>query len=207
MVAASSTFTGTENPLSEGGVWSALGAYWQTTHKANGLGSAVLNNDCARRYTGVTFSADHYSEITIASMPTGGQLYFHYCFARMNATAGCYLYTTSADVSLATLQLWRISDAGAYTQLGTNITAGANLVAGDVLRLEVVGTQLTAKLNGVTVRTTTDSTFSTGQSGAGGWAQTGSDVLYTSAWAAADIVAAVAPPPSSSRMHPALYQM
>ncbi len=195
MASASSSFTGTENPLSEGGVWTATSAWWNAPRKATGLGVAVLNNDCARRYTGVTFSADHYSEMTIAAMPTGGQLFFHYCMCRMNATAGCYLLTTSADVSLATIQVWRVSDAGAYTQVGTNITAGSNLVAGDVLRLEAVGTQLTVKLNGSILRQSTDSTFTTGQPAVGGWAQTGSDVIFTSSWSAADIVAAAIAPP------------
>lgn len=203
MASASSTFTGTENPLSEGGVWSALSTYWLNPRKANGLGVATLNNDCARRYnpSTLTFTADQFSEITIALMPTGGQLFYHYCFARMNATAGCYLLTTSADISAATLQIWRVSDAGAYTQLGANITLGGNLVAGDVIRLEAVGTTLTAKVNGVTAPsgTRTDSTFASGQPGVGGWAQTGSDVLFTSAWAAADIVAGAAPAPHRSR--------
>lgn len=176
-------------------MWTAPSAYWQNPRKATGLGSAVLNNDCARRYTGVTFTADHYSEITIASMPGGGQLYYHYVMVRMSATAGCYLLTTASDISAATLQLWRISDAGSYTQLGTDITLGGNLVAGDVLRIEIIGTTINAKRNGTTVRSTTDSTFASGQPAVGGWAQTGSDVLYTTSWAAADITAtAVAPP-------------
>ncbi len=51
MASASSTFTGTENPLSEGGVWTALSAYWQHVTKATGLkvDAAVLGNDCAAR--------------------------------------------------------------------------------------------------------------------------------------------------------------
>lgn len=180
-------------------MWAAPSAYWQAARKATGLGVAVLNNDCARRYTGVSFTADHYSEMTIALMPGGGQLFYHYCMVRMSATAGCYLLTTASDISAATVQLWRISDAGAYTQIQTDITLGSNVVAGDVLRLEVSGTTLTVKRNGSTVRQSTDATFASGQPAVGGWAQSGSDVLFTSAWAAADIVAGAASPPMPPR--------
>lgn len=202
MASASSSFVGTESPLSEGGVWTALTAYWQHMRKANGAGvdSAVLGNDCAARYTGVTFTADHYSEVTLAAVPTGGQLFFHYCLARMNATAGCYLLSTAADVSTTAMQLYRLNDSGTYTQIGTNIGAPSALAAGNVLRLEVQGTTLTVKLNqgsGLsTLRTATDSTLATGQPGIGGWAQnSGSNVMLFSSWAAADIVASVSDPP------------
>lgn len=194
MASASSSFTGTENPLSEGGVWSALTAYWQHCTKANGLkvDGAVLANDCAARYTGVTFSADHYSEITLAAVPTGGQLFFTYCMCRMNATAACYLATTAPDVSSTTLQLYKLDNSGTYTQIGTNITLGAAMAAGDVMRLECIGTTLNVKYNGATVRTATDSTLATGQPGVGGWAQNStSNVVLVSSWAAADITAAV----------------
>lgn len=194
MASASSSFTGTENPLSEGGVWTALTAYWQHVTKANGLkvDPAVLGNDCAARYTGVTFSADHYAEITLAAVPTGGQLFFHYCMVRMNATAGCYLATTAPDVSSTTAQLYRVDNAGNYTQIGANITLGSAMAAGDVMRLECIGTTLNVRYNGTIVRTATDSTLTTGQPGVGAWAQnSGSNVVLISAWAAADLTAAV----------------
>lgn len=203
MASASSTFTGTENPLSEGGVWSALSAYWQHCTKANGLkvDSAVLGNDCAARYTGVTFAADHYSEIVLAAVPTGGQLFFQYAMARMNSTAACYMVTTAPDVSTTTLQLYRISNAGALTQIGTNITLGAAMAAGDAMRLGVQGTALTVTYKGSVVRTATDSTLTTGQPGVGGWAQnSGSNVVLASSWSAADIVAGSSlPPPTRPR--------
>lgn len=191
MASASSSFTGTEAPLSEGGVWTALSAYWQNMRKANGaaVNSSLLGNDCAMRYTGATFAADHYSEITLAAVPTAGvQLFFQYVMVRMNSTAACYLATTAPDVSTTTLQLYKLDNAGAYTQIGANITLGAAMAAGDVMRLEVVGTGLTVKYNGSTVRTVTDSTIATGQPAIGGWAQNGaSDVPLISSWSAADI--------------------
>jgi hypothetical protein len=201
MVSASSSFAGTENPLSEGGVWTQPSAYWQPMRKATGVAGVVTGNDGAMRYTGVTFSADHYSEMTLAAVPTGGQLYYQYVFARMNATAGCYLLTTASDVGAAMLQLWRISNAGVYTQIGTDITAPSNLAGGDVLRIECIGTTINIKRNGSLLRTATDSTFATGQPAIGGWFQnSGSNVVLISSWAAADIVAATgSPAPPSTR--------
>lgn len=211
MASASSSFVGTESPLSEGGVWTALTAYWQHMRKATGAGvdSAVLGNDCAARYTGATFTANHYSQITLAAVPGAGQLFFHYCLARMNATAGCYLLSTAADVSTTAIQLYRLNDAGTYTQIGTNIGAASPLAAGHVLRLEVVGTTLTVKLDQgsgfATLRTATDATLATGQPGIGGWAQNStSNVMLISSWAAADLAQSDVLP---SRMHRALYQM
>lgn len=211
MASASSSFVGTESPLSEGGVWAGPTAYWQVMRKATGAGAdtATLGNDCARRYTGVTFSADHYSEITLTSVPTGGQLYFHYVMVRMNATAACYLVTTAADVSSTTIQLYRIDNAGTYTQIGANITLGSAMAANDVMRLEVAGTTLTVKYNGSTVRTATDSTLATGQPAIGGWAQnSGSNVLFIASWAAADITASAASlPPMRSRTPNYLFSL
>lgn len=183
-------------------MWSALTAYWQHMTKATGakVDAAVLGNDCAARYTGVTFTADHFSEITLAAVPTGGQLFFQYALCRLNATAACYELTTAPDVSSTTLQLWKLDNTGASTQIGTNITIGSAMAAGDVMRLECVGTQLTVKYNGATVRTATDSTLTTGQPGVGGWAQnSGSNVVLISAWNAADIVAGLGAPPFTPR--------
>jgi hypothetical protein len=207
MASASSSFVGTENPLSESATWTALTAYWQTMRKATGAAtnSATTGNDCAARYTGVTFSADHFSEMTLKAVPTGGQLYFHYLFARMNSTAGTYLFTTAADIGANIVQLYRVDNAGGYTQIGTNITLGANMAANDVMRLEVVGTGLTCKYNGSTVRTATDSTLATGQPGIGGWVQNaGSDVAIIANWNAADITASAAGPPPRGRL-PSYY--
>lgn len=211
MASASSSFAGTESPLSEGGVWSALTTYWQHLRKATGaaVDTAVLGNDCAARYTGVTFSADHSSAITLAAVPTGGQLFFQYVTARMNATAACYLATTAPDISSTTLQLYKIDNTGTYTQIGANITLGASMAGGDVMELDVVGTGLTVKYKGATVRSVTDSTLATGQPGLGAWAQnSGSNIVLISAWSAADIVAGSSSDPPFRRCNPSyMYSM
>lgn len=203
MASASSSFAGTESPLSEGGVWVAPGAVWDTCRKATGLAIVNTGSDSARRYTGVTFAADHYSEIVLNSVPSGGLLYFHYVMCRMAASAGCYLVTTAADVGANIIQLFAISNAGAFNQIGSDITLGANFAANDTMRLEVQGTTLRVVYNSVTVRTATDSTWSTGQPAVGGWAQnSSSNVVFTKSWAAADIVTAAAPPPPPSSRTP-----
>lgn len=191
MAFVTSSFSGTEGPpLSEGGVWSTLSAYWQRVVKANGLkvDSAVLGNDCAARYTGVTFSADHFAEITLAATPTPVvQLFFQYVMCRMNSTAACYLVTTAPDVSTSTIQVYKLDNAGTYSQIGADITLGSPMAAGDVMRLSCTGTTLTVRYNGALVRTVTDTTLSTGQPGVGGWAQNvASNVVLVSLWSAGD---------------------
>lgn len=195
MASASTSFVGTESPLSEGGVWSATTTYWQTMRKASGAAVGTLAIDCAARYTGVSFAADHAAQVTLATVPTGGQLFFHYVFARMNATASCYQLSTAFDVGANVIQLWRINDTGTYTQVGADITLPGAMAVNDVMRLEAAGTTLTVKYNGATLRTSVDSTLTTGQPGAGGWAQNaGSNVVLLKDWAAFDLVNASMPP-------------
>lgn len=200
MAFASSTFTGTESPLSEGGAWVRPSAFWGNMRKANGLGVAAVNTESGMYYNAATFTANQFSQATIGTVMTAGQLYFHYIHARMNTTAGAYTLATGGDVGANIVQLYSVSNAGTFTQIGADITTPANVAPGNVLRLEVVGTTLTVKIDQgsglVTLRTATDSTWSSGQPGIGGWAQAGSDFLFTSAWAAGDIGGA---PPFTGR--------
>jgi hypothetical protein len=201
VTSASSSFSGIENPLSEGGVWTQPSSYWSAVQKSTGLKSVVLANDCAARYTGATFSADHSSQITLLTIPAGALLMFHYVLCRCQAAnAGCYLLSTAGDVGPNILQLYVLSTSGGYTQIGANITLGANFAIGDTMKLQLVGTGLTCFLNGASVRTATDSTYSTGQPGVAGWAQdTASNAPYISAWSAADVAAGASSPPPPSR--------
>lgn len=194
MVAASSSFTGTENPLSEGGVWAATSAFWGTLRKATGVTTVGLNQESSMRYTGATFSADHYSEVVLSAIPTGGQLLFQYANCRMNTTAGLYQITTSFDVGPNILQVFKVDNAGTFTQIGANLTLPRNLQVGDSIRLEVVGTTLTSRWNGAVLRQDTDSTFSTGQPGIGGYSlDAPSNVPFISSWNAADLVRSALP--------------
>lgn len=204
MASASSSFTGTETPLSEGGAWTAPTSFWNTLRKATGIGINSTGSDSARRYAtvspGVAFAADHFSEIVLNSVPSGGLLYFHYVMARMNTTAGCYLVTTAKDVGTNIIQLYAITNAGAFNQIGVDIALGANFAANDVMRLTCVGTTISVQFNGTTVRTVTDSTYASGQPGVGGWAQnSSSNVIFTKSWNAADIVAAATAAPPLDR--------
>ncbi len=209
MTSVSSSFTGVENPLSEGAVWTQPSTVWSPLQKATGIKSVNLGQDCAARYIGASFTADHYSEITLQTIPAGALMMFHYTMVRMQAAnGGCYLLTTAGDVGPNILQLYAVGTTGTYTQIGTNITLGANFAIGSVLRLQVVGTGLTIFFNGSSVRTSTDSTYASGPPGVGGWAQdTASNLPYTSAWAAADVTAGGSAAPSSSRTPSWMYSV
>lgn len=208
MAFAASSFTGTESPLSEGGAWALPSAFWGNMRKATGAGVAAVNTESAMFYNAVTFTANQFSQLTLAAVQTGGQLYFHYLIARMNTTAGAYILATGLETGPNIIQLYSVSNAGAFTQIGADITASSNLAAGHVMRLEVVGTTLTVKMDQgsglVTLRTTTDATWATGQPGIGGWAQSGSDVIFTSSWAGGDVGAA---PPAFGRTPNYLFSL
>lgn len=190
----SSTFSGTENPLSEGGVWSTAPGVWGAMRKANGAFCTATLTDCASVYA-AGLTADQYSEITIADV-AGAQVMFHYANVRTNAS-GLYQVTTAADVGPNVLVILRWDAAHGETQLGANITTPANVQTGDVMRLEVVGSLLTVKWNGAILRTQSDSTFATGQPGIGGWVHTsgsGVNARLISSWSAGDVLPAAAPP-------------
>lgn len=192
MASASSSFVGTENPLSEGGVWSLPSAVWGNMRKDTGAAVAAVFTESSMYYSGTTFGADQFSQITLAAIQTGGQLYFHYVNVRMNTTAGTYILATGLETGPNILQLYVVSNSGTFTQLGSNIVTGSNLAAGHIIRLEVVGTTLTVKANQgsgfVELRNQTDSTFSTGQPGIGGWVLDGaSNVALISNWSGGDI--------------------
>ena len=71
MASASSSFTGTESPLSEGGAWVGPSTYWGGMRKATGAGVVGNGSDGGMRYnpSTVTFAADHYSELTPVGEP------------------------------------------------------------------------------------------------------------------------------------------
>jgi ABC-type enterobactin transport system permease subunit len=68
-------------------------------------------------------------------------------------------YLVAFGASTSTIKLFKIV-AGVYTQLGGNVSA--TMTDGQTLGITVVGTSISAVLNGTTVLTVTDSTFTTG---------------------------------------------
>lgn len=125
-------------------------------------GASGVTYGCARVLT-PTFSADHWAETTIAS--GGGSVVNQGPCVRIasNTDADCYLMVFSAATNL---RLYRIADTGSigFTTL-TNVTTGSSVAAGDVLRLQIVGSTLTLFHKGTNYGSVIDSTYSTGQPG------------------------------------------
>lgn len=133
-------------------------------------GSFIIDSNAARPqvsanysldvWTGDSFNANQYAEATLGGLQT---LTYVGPAVRMNSgTGSCYiLIADGTDILLQKLT------AGAFT---SNLaTVSSATTSGDVLRLEITGSNLTAKKNGSTVLTATDSGFATGAAGIAGY--------------------------------------
>lgn len=167
-ILATDAFTGT----------GALSASWTVDQ---GL-SARLSDQCTLtdnvgsgqvsvRYTGVTTPNDHYAKATIGSVvdtvtDTGAG-------PMVRAQDASNFYTLQGN-TVETKIYKKV--AGAFTQLGSN---GPSVTTGDILYLEIQGTQLIAKKNGTTIcGSPTDNALSTGRGGLWGSPDATSVVLH-----------------------------
>jgi hypothetical protein len=140
----SSSFTGSEGVLSEGGMWDSPGS-WSDLQKNNGAFTPTLN--AAGRLTNPLLGPDQYSEITYDVDP--GTLSWVGVMTRIQSSSngGGYLVIAYAGE----VRLYRADDAGglSFTQL-----AGATVnisTAPRRLRLESVGNNHKVFFNGVQV--------------------------------------------------------
>lgn len=112
-------------------------------------------------YSG-SFANDQYAEGKIAQVGSDQQ-FLGVC---VRASLGnAYGFVVDGDQ----YYLWRLVNFGGYTTLAQG---SVTISAGDIVRLEASGTTLTAKKNGSTVTTITDSTFSSGAPGVAGFSFT-----------------------------------
>ena len=156
---ASSSFVGTENPLSEGGMWNTPGA-WASMAKNNGAYGAATNMAGLAR---PMVSAGQFSEITF-DQNLGSASWVGVTTRVQSASNGsCYL----AIAYNGGVWLYRVDDTGTlnWTQL-----AGANVditVAPRDLRLESQGANHRVYFNGVQLISYTESVavYTTGQPG------------------------------------------
>ena len=168
-------FAGTENPLSETGVWTrggTTGLDWTNPQKTPGIGfgtqTGVGYDDSIAHLSG--FSANQYSTGTLHRASPSGQLEAE-LLLRFSITAhsatGYEIDVTLTDMSLVR---WNgaLSD---FTYLVQNVTANVSTANGAVWYAEIVGTVITIKCNGVTVTThdtSSDGTkYSSGNPGLG----------------------------------------
>jgi hypothetical protein len=165
-----------------------LGANWTVMSDASNTGTLnIVSNqvkintnglDAASRWSADTFSGDHYAQCVATSItsPSSG----------IGPTIRNQLATTAKyelDVNTASQNLYYF-DGTNWTSLTSNITG---IVSGDLIRLEVVGTGLTSRVNGVSSLTVTDATLSGGAPGLHIFENTG-DTVIVDDWLGGPIV-------------------
>lgn len=125
--------------------------------------------ECLARWNADTFSNDQYSQCVAAILATGGvQAGVAVRVSTSGAATGYGAYWDNT-----TAYIWK-NVAGTWTQLGATVSPPA---AGQVVRLEVSGTTLTLKYNGVTQATRTDGDITSGAAGLSGYSSGGSGYL------------------------------
>ncbi len=137
----------------------SLGANWTVTSPMNGGG--ILSNQAAERngvialaaWNADTFASDHYAQAIVV---LGGSEGPAVC---VSGTNGYVAYWAGAGSS--SLVIYRY-DSGVPTLIAN---AGPLAIAGNLVRIERVGSGLTVKVGGTTLLTATDSTYMTGAAG------------------------------------------
>lgn len=153
------------NPGS-GGTWTTgstyLGTYRILSNKL--AGSAGATSKVARVAT-PAFSANQRATLTLADIGIFGGV-----MVRTQSASNTSGYFAQVRNDNTTIQLHKFDDDGAggfgtFTKLGADFTVSAMNI-GDTIGLGVVGTTLTVYVNGSSIGTRTDSTYSSGQPGA-----------------------------------------
>jgi len=154
----SSSFTGVEDPLSEGGMWDTPGA-WSRLKKDGGAYST--DTFSAARLATPVVGPDEFSEITYDQDPGASAWIAVMTRVQGKANGSGYL----AMAYDGAVRFYRVDDNGSlsFTQLGFQSEPVA--VAPRDLRLESQGSTHKVYLNGALAITYVDSTYATGQPG------------------------------------------
>lgn len=164
-----------ENPLSDGGNWTAMGGYVTGQIVSNLAQPTATNTNAVALWTGGGLSSpDQYSEITINTLVgvtdiVGPVVRGALGTATSNTT--CYRGTVNGPLgATARLSIQKFVNGNQSDMTGLQT---ATINSGDKVRLSVVGTLLTLYINGVAVATTNDSTIGSGYPGIWMFAPTG----------------------------------
>lgn len=152
-----------------------LGANW-TVGAGAGESLGILSNQCSvvgagnrdgAYYSAVAAPNDHYSQAVVVALPTAQLAVMVRSITtgtvRTSYRAGCFPGNFGGGNTQS--RIWK-EVANVITDLGTGSTT---LAAGQIWKLEVVGTSLTFKINGAVEVTVTDADIASGQFGI--WAE------------------------------------
>ena len=167
---ASYNFSTVENPLSDGGNFTTISdtAFTNALQVVSGnlCECTTVNKVGGSYWSGLTWSNDQYSEITIATS-TGGLQQFIVLVRQGAFNSGTHYVlnlATSATPSSSKYTLLKYV-ANALTLLISPTTM--TVTVGDVWRLSVTGTTLSVVRNGITLATVSDSSITSGSPGLG----------------------------------------
>jgi hypothetical protein len=141
-----------------------LGANWTSSRFVSNppliasnkaVGGFALGGISSAIYTGSAFTNDQYSKAVIATIGAGDPSVWVRAESPGNAVTGYYAEFTSGSQ----VQIFKST----ATSLAS--TAISVLIAGDVIELRVIGTTLSAYLNGALLVQTTDSDHASGSPG------------------------------------------
>lgn len=166
MATASTTFAGSENPLSEGGVWVTPTGVSSTVQKVAGAARATaVGADALARYVGTTFGSNQYSKTVIINVANAdGDPVTRLA---SNTDGDCYGIAADAAPSVS---IFRIDDNGAtltFNTLGATFTL--TVADTDTLALQSVGNSHVLRYNDRWILQRTDATYSGGQPGIDCW--------------------------------------
>lgn len=134
-----------------------------------------------------TFTDDQYAECKIVGGTANNNTSWAGPAVRINTTNGAaYVLGYISQGASSFLRIFHYGGSGVSAQ-STTYGLGAALAASDVIRLEASGTTLTAKLNGATVLTWTDSSLTSGKAGLHVYAWAANTDFYLDDWGGGDL--------------------
>jgi hypothetical protein len=173
------SFSTTENPLSENGKWTNggdVGLDWQnvrttagTPNKAYGTGVSYDYNDCIAVLSG--FPANQSAEATVYlaagyTPPSSHEIELLLRFQVSAHNARGYEINFWAGGSGVQVVRWN-GRMGDWTELRNTGTGPQGLVTGDIVKAQMIGNTVTVFKNGTVISTVTDDTFKDGNPGMG----------------------------------------
>lgn len=158
-----STFDGTEDPLSEGGRWLNTMSGWSGASKGGGVLTSNLINGDGFSYINnpVIYSTNQYAQIVVSNNWDSGGHYAGVSVRSGDGIGGYGIWTSPNQLEIGRY----------YDNVGSSIAQSSTVwvSAGDIIRIEVEGSTIRLKKNGVIIASVVDTTFADGQPGVNTW--------------------------------------
>ena len=174
------TFEGTENPLSEGGKWSNDGLDWTHIRKGNGIAYSTQRGDEQGKFrykdslavlSGFPPDQEAWGEVHI-DKPNSDclqevEILLHFTCSPHSATGyECFARCVDDDSSYLNIVRWD-GPVGKFTYLVKKKGKGYGLKNGDVLKATIIGNVISVFVNDVKKAEVIDDTFKSGNPGIG----------------------------------------